>query len=214
LTEFSAVWAHTPFIARSKATDQPAVAAELAQISSLPDFRTDSDHCFVMVVTLLECATSTSPVSRQRPSERRGLWKHGLDLDRCATDVCVFVCIRLSVGVAPRMTGGLVEPSLEELGVLELEHLDLAKTQGDPVGDNDQLSTPVLRVTPAGSVLPISIGKALVLRLVVVIVYFVYPSMVSPFEMSGLCTTVMREGRIGSNFNLQYIFASKVRCRI
>jgi hypothetical protein len=28
------------------------------------------------------------------------------------------------------MTGGLVEPSLEELGVLELEHLDLAsKTQ-------------------------------------------------------------------------------------
>src|SRR5260370_3283506 len=72
----------------------------------------------------------------------RGLWKHGLDVLRVAVDVFVSVYIRLSVGVASRMTGGLVEPNLEELGVLELERLGLvSKTQGDPVGDNDQLST-------------------------------------------------------------------------
>jgi len=40
------------------------------------------------------------------------------------------------------MAGDLVEPNLEELGVLELEYLGLvSKAQGDPVGDSDQLST-------------------------------------------------------------------------
>src|SRR5260370_41566526 len=51
----------------------------------------------------------------------RGLWKHALDVLRVAVDVFVSVYIRLSVGVASRMTGGLVEPNLAELGGLERE---------------------------------------------------------------------------------------------
>jgi hypothetical protein len=60
----------------------------------------------------------------------RGLWKPGFDVDRCAIDLWVSVFIMLCLGNAPRMTGGLVEPSLEELAVLELEHLDLASKTG------------------------------------------------------------------------------------
>jgi hypothetical protein len=122
----------------------------------------------------------------------RGLWKHGLDVLRVAVDVIVFVYIRLSVGVAPRMTGGLVEPNLEELGVLELERLGLvSKTQGDPVGDSDQLSTSFESDSSRKRV-ALSNAMDLVPRLVAVIVYFVKPSMVSPLEMSGLCTIVIK----------------------
>jgi hypothetical protein len=70
------------------------------------------------------------------------LGKHLSDIFLVAIDLFVSMYVRLAGGIAPSVTGDLVEPHLQKFGFLEDEGLYLiSKTDDHPVSYRDQLAT-------------------------------------------------------------------------